>query len=105
MKISKAKIKANDEVTVSIDVKNTGKVAGKESVLLYLSDEYASITPEVKALKGFEKINLAPNEMKTVTFKLDNKALQFVNNDLKWVAEKGTFKVQIGNQMKTFVLE
>lgn len=105
LKLGKEKITANDEVTVSIDVKNTGKVAGKESVLLYLSDEYASITPEVKALKGFEKITLTPNETKTVTFKLNNKALQFVNDDLKWVAEKGTFKVQIGNQMKTFVLE
>lgn len=105
LKIDKTEINDSEEVTVSIDVTNTGKLAGKETVLLYLSDLYASITPEVKALKRFEKINLAPNETKTVRFKLNQKDLQFVNNDLKWISEKGTFKIQIGNQSKQFLLK
>jgi beta-glucosidase len=105
LKIDKTEINASDDIAVSIDVTNTGKMAGKESVLLYLSDLYASITPEVKALKRFEKIDLAPNETKTVHFTLNQKDLQFVNNDLKWISEKGTFKITIGNQSQQFLLK
>jgi beta-glucosidase len=105
LKIDKAEINAIDEIAVSVEVTNTGKLAGKESVLLYLSDLYASITPEVKALKRFEKINLAPNETKTVHFTLNQKDLQFVNNDLKWVSEKGIFKITIGNLSQQFLLK
>ena len=105
LKINKSEINTNENITITVDVKNTGKVEGKEAVLLYLSDEYASITPEVKALKRFEKISLQPNESKTVTFTLNLKDLQFVNNDLKWIAEKGTFKIQISNLTTSFVLK
>jgi beta-glucosidase len=80
-------------------------MTGKEVVLLYLSDKVASITPEVKVLKRFEKINLAPGESKTVTFTLNQKDLQFVNNDLKWISEKGTFNIQIANLTKEFLLK
>ncbi|TRX39428.1 glycoside hydrolase family 3 N-terminal domain-containing protein [Flavobacterium restrictum] len=104
LKIDKPAITNTDTVTVTITLKNTGKVIGKEAVLLYLTDEVASITPEVKALKGFQKIELAPNESKTLTFTLTQKDLQFVNNDLKWISEKGKFKVQIGNQAQEFML-
>lgn len=105
LKIDKSEINNTDNLTVSVDVKNTGKRSGKESVLLYLSDNYASITPEVKALKRFEKISLEPNESKTVTFTLNQKDLQFVNDDLKWISEKGTFKIQIDNLTKEFLLK
>lgn len=105
LKINKSEINTNENVTITLEVKNTGKVEGKEAILLYLSDEYASITPEVKALKRFEKISLQPNESKTVTFTLNLKDLQFVNNDLKWIAEKGTFKIQISNLTTSFVLK
>lgn len=105
LKIDKTTITDSEDVTVSVTVTNTGKVAGKESVLLYLSDVYASITPEVKALKRFQKISLDPNESKTLTFTLQPKDLQFVNNDLKWISEKGTFKIQIGNQIQEFLLQ
>ncbi len=105
LKINKSEINTNENITITVDVKNTGKVSGKEAVLLYLSDEYASITPEVKALKRFEKISLQPNESKTVTFTLNLKDLQFVNNDLKWIAEKGTFKIQISNLTTSFLLK
>ena len=105
LKVNKSEISSNENITVTVEVKNTGKVAGKEAVLLYLSDEYASITPEVKALKRFEKINLQPNESKTVTFTLNLKELQFVNDNLKWIAEKGTFKIAVGKLTTSFVLK
>jgi beta-glucosidase len=105
LKIDKTEISNSDDLTVTVDVKNTGKVNGKVSVLLYLSDKVASITPEVKALKRFEKISLTPNESKTITFTLNQKDLQFVNNDLKWISEKGTFKIQIEALTQEFLLK
>ncbi|MBC7845984.1 MAG: glycoside hydrolase family 3 C-terminal domain-containing protein [Flavobacterium sp.] len=105
LKIDKSEINNSDSLTITVDVKNTGKMSGKEAVLLYLSDKVASITPEVKALKRFEKINLAPGESKTVTFTLNQKDLQFVNNDLKWISEKGAFKIQIANLTQEFLLK
>jgi len=105
LKIDKTEISNSDDLQVTVDVKNTGKVGGKVSVLLYLSDKVASITPEVKALKRFEKINLAPGESKTVSFTLNQKDLQFVNNDLKWISEKGTFKIQIEGLTQEFLLK
>ena len=104
LQIDKSEINNTDNLKITVDVKNTGKRSGKESVLLYLSDNYASITPEVKALKRFEKISLEPNETKTVTFTLNQKDLQFVNDDLKWISEKGTFKIQIDTLTKEFLL-
>lgn len=103
--IDKSEINSTEAVTITVDVQNTGKVTGKEAVLLYLSDKVASITPEVKALKRFEKISLKPGESKTVTFTLNQKDLQFVGSDLKWVAEEGTFKIQIENLTKDFFLK
>lgn len=105
LKIDKTEINNTDEVNVTVDVTNAGKRAGKEAVLLYLSDNFASITPEVKALKRFDKISLEPNETKTVKFTLNQKDLQFVNEDLKWISEKGTFTVQIANLKKDFLLK
>jgi beta-glucosidase len=104
LNIDKAQLNTTDDLKVTINIKNTGKTNGKTSVLLYLSDKVASITPEVKALKRFEKINLAPGESKTVTFTLNQKDLQFVNNDLKWISEKGTFQIQVDTLTKEFVL-
>jgi beta-glucosidase len=105
LKIDKAEISNSDDLKVTVDVKNTGKVSGKVSVLLYLSDKVASITPEVKALKRFEKINLTSGESKTVSFTLNQKDLQFVNNDLKWISEKGAFKIQIEGLTQEFILK
>jgi beta-glucosidase len=105
LKIDKTEINSTDEVNVSVDVTNTGLKAGKEAILLYLSDNVAIITPEVKTLKRFEKISLKPNESKTVKFTLNQKDLQFVNNDLKWISEKGTFTIQIANLKKDFLLK
>jgi beta-glucosidase len=103
--IDKSVINNMDSILVTVDIKNTGKIAGKEAVLLYLSDKVASITPEVKALKRFQKISLTPGETKTISFTLNQKDLQFVGDDLKWVAENGTFKIQIGTLTKEFILK
>lgn len=105
LKIDKTEINSTDEIKVTVDVTNSSSRAGKETVLLYLNDNYASITPEVKALKRFQKIYLAPNETQTVHFVLQPKDLQFVNNDLKWIAEKGTFTLMISNLKKDFILK
>ncbi|REG98083.1 glycoside hydrolase family 3 N-terminal domain-containing protein [Flavobacterium aquicola] len=105
LKIDKAEISSSDDVNVSVTVTNSGSKAGKETVLLYLSDNFATITPEFKSLKRFQKINLAPNESKTVTFTLNQKDLQFVNNDLKWVAEKGTFTIRVADLNQDFLLK
>ncbi|WP_348825421.1 glycoside hydrolase family 3 N-terminal domain-containing protein [Flavobacterium aestuarii] len=105
LKIDKTEISNSDDVNVSVTVTNTGNKAGKETVLLYLSDNYATITPEFKSLKRFQKISLAPNESKTVTFTLNQKDLQFVNNDLKWVSEKGTFTIRVADLSQDFLLK
>lgn len=105
IKIDKKEISSSDEITVTVEVTNSGSKEGKESVLLYLSDNVASITPEFKSLKRFEKVNLAPSETKTITFTLTPQDLKFVNNDSKWISEKGTYTIQIGNQKVDFLLQ
>lgn len=96
LKLSSATLKDGAPITVTVDVTNTGKVAGKETVLMYVSDEVASITPEVKRLRGFEKIELQPGQMKTVTFKIDKDRLSFINGQLQRVTEAGDFTVSVG---------
>ncbi len=105
LKTDKKTLTKTQTITVSIQVKNTGTRSGKEVVMLYLSDDYASITPEVKALKRFEKIDLAPNQTQTITFELTQNDLQFVNNNLKWMAEPGSFTIKIANQSTKFELK
>ena len=98
LKVDKATFAADDILTVSVDVKNTGKCAGKEAVLLYSSDLIASVVPDNKRLRDFTKIELQPGEVKTVTFQLPAKALAFVGADGKWTLEEGDFILKIGNQ-------
>ena len=105
LKLSKMEIPADENLQVSVKVTNTGKVAGKESVLLYLSDLYASLAPDMKRLKGFEKINLQPGESKTVQFTLTKKEMSFVNIDNKTIAEPGDFEVKIANLKDRFTLK
>jgi beta-glucosidase len=89
-------------IKASVEVKNTGSLAGKEVVQWYISDEYASITPANKKLKYFEKIDLNPGESKTVSITIDSKTLAFVNTKNEWITEAGTFIVSIGDQKGTF---
>jgi len=90
--------KAGDEIKVSVDVTNTGARAGKEAVLLYSSDLVASLIPDVKRLRGFEKIELQPGETKTVSFTVPAEELAFVGNDGKWRLEEGDFRLSCGGQ-------
>lgn len=83
-------------VKLSVEVKNTGKFKGKETVQLYLQDEFASVTRPVRELKGFQQIELRPNESKIVEFELSQKSLGFYNNKGDWQVEPGNFKVFVG---------
>ena len=98
LKVDKTSFTADDVLTVSVDVTNTGKVAGKESVLLYSKDLVASSTPDNIRLRNFEKNELNPGETKTVTMQLKGSDLAFVGYDGKWRLEKGDFKLKCGNQ-------
>jgi len=100
--LSKPTLKDVETLTVTIDVKNTGQMEGKESVLLYTSQMYASISPDFKRLRAYDKIDLKPGETKTVTFKLTPKDLAFVNDINKTVSEAGEFKLMIGDQSVSF---
>ena len=98
LKVDKTSFTADDVLTVSVAVTNTGKVTGKESVLLYSKDLVASSTPDNIRLRNFEKIELNPGETKTVTMQLKGSDLAFVGYDGKWRLEKGDFKLKCGNQ-------
>ena len=89
-------ISSEDVLRVSVDVTNTGARAGKEAVLLYSSDLVASLIPDVKRLRGFEKIALEPGQTKTVTFEVPASALAFVGADGRWRLEKGDFRLSCG---------
>ena len=96
LKVDKASFTADDILTVTVDVKNTGSRAGKEAVLLYSSDLVASIVPDNKRLRDFTKIALEPGETKTVTFSLPAKSLAFVGADGRWTLEEGDFLLKVG---------
>lgn len=98
LKVSQSDFRHGDIIKVSVDVKNTGKVAGKESVLLFSSDLIASMVPDGRRLRAFDKIELQQGETKTVTFNLNADDLAFVGYDGKWVLEEGDFKLMIADQ-------
>ena len=97
LKVDKENFTANDVLTVTVDVKNTGARAGKEAVLLYSSDIVASVVPDNKRLRDFTKIELQPGETKTVTFQLPASKLAFVGADGRWTLEEGDFVLRVGN--------
>ena len=97
LRISKTHFLKDDTLDVSVDVKNIGSTFGKESILLYSSDLIASMTPDGRRLRGFEKIGLQPGETKTVTIRLPANDLAFVGYDGKWILEEGDFNLMIDN--------
>ncbi|RMF23891.1 MAG: hypothetical protein D6765_12460 [Bacteroidetes bacterium] len=99
---STERLQAGAALEISVRVRNTGSRAGKEVVQLYVRDDYASITPAVKRLRGFEKIELQPGEVRTVSFTLRPEDLAFVGLDNRWVTEPGTFTVFVGGLEKSF---
>ncbi len=98
LKVSKSDFRHGDIIKVSVDVKNTGKVAGKESILLFSSDLVASMVPDGRRLRAFDKVELQPGETKTVTFELKADDLAFVGWDGTWRLEEGDFKLMIADQ-------
>ena len=101
LRVDRQQFAADDVLTVSVDVKNTGSRAGKEAVLLYSSDLVASIVPDNRRLRDFSKVALEPGETKTVTFRLPAKDLAFVGADCRWTLEEGDFVLRIGRLEQT----
>ncbi len=99
LRVDKPDFTADDTLTFTVDVTNTGNRTGKESVLLFSSDLVASLTPDVRRLRAFEKVELRPGETQTVTLKLKGSDLAFVGYDGKWILEQGDFRIQTGNQI------
>lgn len=105
LKLSSDEIDPSDELTVTVDVKNDGKISGKEVVQLYLTDLYGSVSRPNKQLKGFQKVLLNPGETKTVSFKLNKDHFSFIGQDNKRIVEPGEFKLAVQNLTQTFRLK
>jgi beta-glucosidase len=95
-RLSKDRIKTNDQVEVEVSVRNTGQLAGDETVQLYVRDKVASVTQPVKELKGFERVTLAPGEQRTVRFTLTPDAFRIWNDKMEHVVEPGEFEIMTG---------
>ena len=100
LEINNDQFNLDDSIKISVNVKNSGKIDGSETVQLYSSDLYASLTPDVKRLRDFDKIELKAGEMKTITFELPVSELAFANSDNQFVVESGKFKLSIDNLSK-----
>ena len=101
LKCDKTQFTADDVLTFTVDVTNTGRVAGKESVLLFSSDIVATTSPDVRRLRQFAKVDLQPGQTKTVTLKVPATDLAFVNPMEQWVLEEGDFRIAVGDQSLT----
>jgi beta-glucosidase len=95
--IDKPSVNLGENVTVTIDVKNTGKMAGDEIVQLYIRDMVSSVTRPIKELKGFERISLSPGKTKKVSFTITPDKLEFYNEEMKKVIEPGMFDIMVGS--------
>lgn len=104
LQVNKPTIAANEKITISVTVKNTGTREGKEVVQLFIADQYASVTPDIKRLRGFEKINLKAGESQKVTFSIAPRDIAFVAKDLHWTVEKGDYEVSVGTLKAKFTL-
>ncbi|AXK18903.1 glycoside hydrolase family 3 C-terminal domain-containing protein [Bacillus sp. COPE52] len=106
LSISKNEIKDTDTVSVLVNVKNAGSIAGKEIVQLYIKDVESSMIRPEKELKGFEKVELQPGEEKTVSFTLNNRSFAYYNVELKdWHVETGEFEILVGKSSREIVLQ
>lgn len=105
LRLNKTEITEDDELLVSIDVKNEGNRTGKEVILMYITDLYGQVSRPNKQLKGFEKIELKPGEVKTVTFKVNKEHLSFIGLNNKRVVEPGEFIITIGGLQQKFSLK
>lgn len=103
LKITKQKIKTDEETTVTVDIKNTGKVRGDEIAQMYIRDEVSSVTRPIKELKDFARVSIEPGATKTVTFKITPEKLSFYNREMKRVVESGTFQIMVGGNSATLI--
>ena len=101
LRVDKTHFTADDVLTVQLDVTNTGNMTGKEAVLLYSSDLIASMVPDNKRLRAFQKHEIQPGETATVVFKLPAKDLAFVGADGRWILEEGDFQLKVGKESLT----
>ncbi|OAI18221.1 beta-glucosidase [Methylomonas lenta] len=104
LKIQQNRISLGESIELSVKVKNTGSIAGKETVLVYLNDEVASVTRPVKQLKAFKKIELEPGQQETLQFTLTAQDMSFIGLDMKRIVEPGEFKVMVGDETAQFTV-
>lgn len=105
LSLNKSEITEDDELIISVDVKNEGSIKGKEAVLLYLTDLYGQVSRPNRQLKGFEKVELNPGEAKKVTFKVNKNHLSFIGLENTRIVEAGEFIITIGNLQAKFILK
>jgi beta-glucosidase len=105
LQVSKTEFRKNEQVTISVDVKNTGSVAGKEVVQLYLGNKVNSVSTPVMSLKRFSKIAIEPGEVKTISFTINAKDIAIWNRQMKLITEPGTFDVMIARAANNVVLK
>ncbi len=99
-RLAHERIMTNGNTTVTVDVTNTGEVSGKEVIQLYIRDEYSTVTRPIKELRGFEKVTLDPGQTTSVTFELGYDQLNYLNGEMEYVVEPGTFKIMVGNSSR-----
>ncbi|MCL4105593.1 UNVERIFIED_CONTAM: hypothetical protein GTU68_057468 [Idotea baltica] len=102
LSLSSDSIVGEDSITIQVKVTNAGQRPGKETVQLYLRDDFASVVPSNRRLRGFEKVELQPEESKTISFTLGADDVRFIGRDNNWVVEPGTYQVMIGSESKAF---
>ncbi len=105
LQLNKSQYSESETIMAKVNVKNTGTKAGSEVVQLYVKDLLATVSRPVIELKGFQKVELQPGESKSVTIEVPVKQLQFLNEKMEWVVEKGTYRIMIGNSSKNLPLK
>ena len=103
--LDKSEMEVGDSITVSVTVENAGDMDGMETVQMFISDHFASIVPNGKSLKAFNKISLKSGEHSTIQFVISQADLEFVNSEGKWGSEPGLFSVSVGSLTKIFTLK
>ncbi|ALR30757.1 beta-1,3-glucosyltransferase [Chryseobacterium sp. IHB B 17019] len=105
LQLNKNKYSENDTIIAKVNVRNTGSKAGSEVVQLYVKDLLASVSRPIIELKGFQKVHLKPNESKQVTVEVPVRELQFLDEKMNWIVEKGAYRIMVGNSSKNLPLK
>ncbi len=105
VRLTKARIRPGQSSRVLVDVKNTGKRAGTETVQVYIRDKFSSVTRPIKELKGFTKVSLRSGQTKTVSLDITSESLAFYDVDMNYVVEPGDFEIMVGNSSRDLDLQ